>query len=88
MNTYDYTYKGVKKKLTLSVNKDLVVVAKQNGINLSFFLEEKLRELINQKMECSAGDLNPGRGLERPACLAELHQRSKSFLLSPYRACG
>lgn len=29
--------------------------------------------------ECSAGDLNPGRGLERPACLAELHQRSSLF---------
>jgi len=35
MNTYNYTYKGVKKKLTLSVNKDLVRSAKEIGINLS-----------------------------------------------------
>jgi hypothetical protein len=47
MNTYDYTYRRQKKKLTLSVNKDLVNAAKAKNINLSFFFESKLAELFN-----------------------------------------
>lgn len=49
MNTYDYTYRGQKKKLTLSVNKDLVTAAKENNINLSAFVESKLLELLKEE---------------------------------------
>jgi post-segregation antitoxin (ccd killing protein) len=49
MNTYDYTYRGQKKKLTLSVNKDLVMAAKEKNINLSAFFESKLQELLNEE---------------------------------------
>ena len=35
-----------KKKLTLSVNAELVEKAKQMGINISEFLEGKLREVV------------------------------------------
>ena len=60
MNTYDYTYRRRKKKLTLSVNKDLVSAAKVKNINLSFFLESKLSELLNNgTRSCGGRDLNP-----------------------------
>ena len=60
MNTYDYTYRRRKKKLTLSVNKDLVSAAKAKNINLSFFLESKLSELLNNgTRSCGGRDLNP-----------------------------
>jgi hypothetical protein len=60
MNTYDYTYRGQKKKLTLSVNKDLVASAKEKRINLSFFFESKLTELLNTgNSSCGGRDLNP-----------------------------
>ena len=60
MNTYDYTYRRRKKKLTLSVNKDLVSAAKAKNINLSFFLESKLLELLNTEIKtCGGWDLNP-----------------------------
>ena len=42
MNTYKYTYN--KAKLTLSVDKNLIKLAKENNINISAFLEEKLKE--------------------------------------------
>lgn len=59
MNTYNYTYKGGKAKLTLSVNRDLVAVAKQKGINLSSFLEIKLEEILFQeKKQCGGRDSN------------------------------
>ena len=60
MNTYDYTYKGVKKKLTLSVNKDLIASARGRRINLSAFLENGLEEfLFFGKGECGGRDANP-----------------------------
>ena len=36
----------VKTKLTLSVNKALVDKAKAKGLNISVFLEERLREAL------------------------------------------
>jgi hypothetical protein len=55
MNTYDYTYRGQKQKLTLSVNKDLVTSAKEKRINLSFFLESKLSELLDAEIKTCGG---------------------------------
>jgi post-segregation antitoxin (ccd killing protein) len=55
MNTCDYTYRGQKKKLTLSVNKDLVTAAKEKRINLSAFLESKLSELLNNEIISCGG---------------------------------
>jgi hypothetical protein len=60
MNTYDYTYRGQKQKLTLSLNRDLVTSAKAKNINLSFFFESKLAELLNTcNSSCGGWDLNP-----------------------------
>jgi hypothetical protein len=59
MNTYDYTYKVQKKKLTLSINKDLVTAAKKKRINLSAFLESKLEESLILKEECRERDSDP-----------------------------
>jgi hypothetical protein len=59
MNTYDYTYKDGKKKLTLSVNKDLVTAAREKRINLSAFLESKLEELLILKDKCRERDSDP-----------------------------
>lgn len=58
MNTYKYTYN--KTKLTLSVDKDLIKLARENKINISAFLEEKLREYLLLNNECGCRDLNPG----------------------------
>ena len=57
MNTYKYTYS--KAKLTLSVDKNLIKMARENKINISRFLEEKLREQLNLAEECGCRDLNP-----------------------------
>ena len=48
--TYDYTYRSEQRKLALLVDKNLIELARQNNINLSRFLEEKLRELLNMKI--------------------------------------
>ncbi|HID24946.1 MAG TPA: hypothetical protein EYP23_00555, partial [Thermoplasmata archaeon] len=40
MNTCKYTYN--KTKLTLSVDKNLIKLAKENKLNISRFLEQKL----------------------------------------------
>jgi hypothetical protein len=60
MNTYDYTYRGQKQKLTLSVNEALVNAAKEKRINLSSFFETKLlKHLNNGNNSCGGRDLNP-----------------------------
>jgi hypothetical protein len=46
MNTYNYSYKVCKQKLTLSVNRGLVTSAKEKRIKLSAFLEAKLLEQL------------------------------------------
>ncbi len=58
MNTYDYTYKKNKKKLTLSVDEGLVALDKKNKINISAFLEQKLKETLLR--EWARPDLNRG----------------------------
>jgi post-segregation antitoxin (ccd killing protein) len=52
-NTYKYTY--TKAKLTLSVDKNLIQLAKDNKINISRFLEEKLNECFAFKKADAAG---------------------------------
>ena len=61
----DNTYRvriGEKKKLTLSVDKNLVEKAKEMGINISAFLEEKLAEVVDQSKTSRRRDLNPRPG--------------------------
>ena len=57
MNTYKYTYK--KTKLTLSVDKNLIKLAKDNKINISQFLEEKLKRELSPNSKWTGRDLNP-----------------------------
>jgi len=49
----------VKQKLTLSVDKDLLDFARHLGLNLSGFLEERLREL-KQRLDTGTGTLREG----------------------------
>ena len=52
-----------KQKLTLSVETDLVDFARHLGLNLSIFLEERLKELklkVGDRTECGHRDSNPG----------------------------
>ena len=62
----------VKQKLTLSVEKDLVDFARHLGLNLSGFLEERLREL---KQRLDTGTFTLRGGFEPP--------RNKSSTGSP-----
>ena len=63
-----------KKPLNLLINEDLVKKAREHDINLSSFLELRLREYLalidrvskENKSECSRRDLNPSGRLERP----------------------
>lgn len=57
MNTYKYTYN--KTKLTLSVDKNLIKLAKDNKINISQFLEEKLKGELFHNSLWTGWDLNP-----------------------------
>ena len=57
---YYYTYKPKRRKLTLLVNKNLIKLAKAKGINLSKFMEHKLKEeLFQETNSCGGWDLNP-----------------------------
>jgi hypothetical protein len=87
MNTYDYTYGGAKKKLTLSVNGALVNAAKAKRMNLSSFLEAKLFELLNSESnQCGGQDSNPrtpaGADLESATFVHSVTPASYSIL--PY----
>ena len=42
-----------KKKLTLSINKDILTQAKSQEINISSFLEMRLVDYMTRKVECS-----------------------------------
>lgn len=75
MNTYKYTYS--KAKLTLSVDKNLIKMAKENKINISHFLEEKLREHLNLAEGCGRRDLNPSCKLGKPSFIGEKRGISK-----------
>ena len=65
MNTYKYTYN--KAKLTLSVDKNLIKMAKENKINISRFLEEKLREYFVLNENGRGGIRTRDHWLRRPA---------------------
>ena len=56
----------VKKKLTLSIDEDILSKAKQAEINLSSFLEIRLTDYFSDKEKCSRRDSNPSSWLERP----------------------
>ena len=56
-----------KKKLTLTVNENIIAKAKKLDINISSFLEENLTKYIAiMEGVCSRRDLNPSLRLERP----------------------
>ena len=56
-----------KRKLTLSVDENIIKEAKKLDINISSFLEEHLVNYIAvRKGICSRRDLNPSLWLERP----------------------
>lgn len=54
-----------KKKLTLSVDEEIINQAKQHGINLSAFLEIRLTDYLKSE-ECGYRDLNPSKWLGKP----------------------
>lgn len=64
----------VKQKLTLAIDQDLLKKVKDCDINISSFLEIRLREYIvladniirGEKIERTYGDLNPSIRLRRP----------------------
>jgi len=47
----------VKQKLTLSVDEDIITQAKQQGINISSFLEIRLSDYLNDKENGRGGIL-------------------------------
>ena len=63
-----------KQKLTLAIDQDLLKKVKDSKINVSSFLEIKLREYIaldndittEEKVKRTYGDLNPSIRLRRP----------------------
>ena len=62
----NYITNTTKKKLTLSIDEDILHNAKKAEINLSAFLETRLVDYLTRKSECSRLDLNPSLRLERP----------------------
>ena len=56
----------VKKKLTLSIDEEILTQAKQSKINLSSFLEIRLSDYLSDKEKCSRRDSNPSSWLEGP----------------------
>ena len=55
-----------KKKLTLSIDEEIINNAKKQKINLSSFLEIRLIDYLSDKEKCSRRDSNPSSWLERP----------------------
>ena len=63
-----------KVRINVRINKEVWQKAKENGINISAFLELRLQEHLNffgtafskKDVECGRRDSNPGRGLGRP----------------------
>jgi len=56
----------VKQKLTLSVDKDIITQAKQQGINISSFLELRLSDYLNDKEGGRGGIRTRDHWLRRP----------------------
>jgi len=55
----------MKKKLTLSIDEDIISQAKKQQINLSSFLEIRLIDHLSDKGKCSRRDSNPSSQIER-----------------------
>ncbi len=58
-----------KKAIKLSVDEELITQAREIGLNISAFLENRLREFFNgENKSCGGRDLNPrtptGQGLK------------------------
>gem|GEM_PF-2201352 len=90
-HTYYYTYKPERRKLTLLVDKNLIELARDMGINLSRFLEEKLREELNHKNNaCGGRDLNPRTpsGQDLKSCAFDLSRQPPLFLITFYLSQG
>ncbi len=61
-----------KKRVNVTIDEEVYKLAKQFGINISAFLENRLRELLfSGNLLCGGRDLNPrtptGGDLESPA---------------------
>ena len=56
----------VKQKLTLSIDKDTITQAKQQGINISSFLEIRLSDYLNDKESGRGGIRTRDHWLRRP----------------------
>ncbi len=75
----------VKQNLTLTVNKNLIKKARKHDMNISSFLEIRLREYIaldddivkREKVKRTYGDLNPSIRLRRP-------EGYPDYLIGPY----
>ncbi len=55
-----------KKRTTITIEEDLLEFARYLGLNVSAFLEERLKELKNKI--CGCRDLNPGLSRGRALC--------------------
>ena len=49
----------MKRKLTLSIDEDIISQAKKQQINLSSFLEIRLIDYLSDKEKCSRREGNP-----------------------------
>jgi len=56
----------VKQKLTLSIDKDTITQAKQQGINISSFLELRLSDYLTDKENGRGGIRTRDHWLRRP----------------------
>jgi len=56
----------VKQKLTLSIDKEIIIQARKAEINFSSFLGIRLVDYLNYKEKCSRREGNPSSWLERP----------------------
>ena len=75
-----------KKRVNVTIDEEVYKLAKQFGINISAFLENRLKELLlSGKSPCGGRDLNPrtptGGDLESPAF--GLARQPPHFLIPP-----
>ena len=55
-----------KKKLTLTVDEDIITQAKNQNINISSFLENRLSDYLNDQENGRGGIRTRGHWLRRP----------------------
>jgi antitoxin CcdA len=58
MQVYIFNPKAPKKSTNLSINSDLLAQAKQNNINLSRALEQRLIEMLLEEKRCKWREIN------------------------------